>query len=223
LFSHYPDKVLIGSPIREGSEKLSFGIILAAWTTMRATLTATVLISALLAGCASTNDGPANKNISQTGALKVHPGLLGQPVPAELQQDMRPAVVQPAPGASETPMKLDEAGLRTQRSVYFDYNSSTVKADFDPALKAHARYLASNPKARVRIDGNADERGPAGYNNILGLKRADNVRQSIIGHGAPEKQVVVKSLGESKPKLKGHDEESWAENRRADVVYERDE
>lgn len=190
---------------------------------MRATLTATILISALLAGCASTNDGPANKNISQTGVLKVHPGLLGQPVPAELQQDMRPAVAKPAPGASETPMKLDEAGLRTQRSVYFDYNSSTVKADFDPALKAHARYLASNPKARVRIDGNADERGPAGYNNILGLKRADNVRQSIIGYGAPEKQVVVKSLGESKPKLKGHDEESWAENRRADVVYERDE
>ena len=194
---------------------------------MRATLTATVLISALLAGCASTNDGPANKNISQTGALKVHPGLLGQPVPAELQQDMRPAVVQPAPapapGAREPPLKLDEAGLRTQRSVYFDYNSSTVKADFDPALKAHARYLASNPKARVRIDGNADERGPAGYNNILGLKRAENVRQSIIGYGAPEKQVVVKSLGESKPKLKGHDEESWAENRRADVVYERDE
>ena len=90
-------------------------------------------------------------------------------------------------------------------------------------MKAHARYLASNPKARVRIEGNADERGPVGYNSLLGLKRADNVRQSIIGYGAPEKQVLVKSLGESKPKLKGHDEESWAENRRADVVYERDE
>jgi peptidoglycan-associated lipoprotein len=72
---------------------------------MRATLTATILISALLAGCASTNDGPANKNISQTGALKVHPGLLGQPVPAELQQDMRPAVVQPAPAPVPMPAR----------------------------------------------------------------------------------------------------------------------
>jgi len=192
---------------------------------MRATLTATILLSALLAGCASTKNDPGNKNISQAGALKVHPGLLGQPVPAELQQDMRVAAVAPAPAVAgeNTPIKMDDAGLRTQRSVYFDFNSSLIKADFEPALKAHARYLASNPKARVRIEGNADERGPVGYNSLLGLKRADNVRQSIIGYGAPEKQVLVKSLGESKPKLKGHDEESWAENRRADVVYERDE
>lgn len=192
---------------------------------MRATLTATILLSALLAGCASTMSDPGNKNISQAGALKVHPGLLGQPVPAELQQDMRVAAVAPAPAVAgeNTPIKMDDAGLRTQRSVYFDFNSSLIKADFEPALKAHARYLASNPKARVRIEGNADERGPAGYNSLLGLKRADNVRQSIVGYGAPEKQVLVKSLGESKPKLKGHDEESWAENRRADVVYERDE
>lgn len=195
---------------------------------MRATLTATILLSALLAGCASTMSDPGNKNISQAGALKVHPGLLGQPVPAELQQDMRVAAVASAPSApaaagKEAPMKMDDAGLRTQRSVYFDFNSSALKSDSEPALKAHARYLASNPKARVRIEGNADERGPAGYNSLLGLKRADNVRQSIIGYGAPEKQVLVKSLGESKPKLKGHDEESWAENRRADVVYERDE
>ena len=195
---------------------------------MRATLTATILLSALLAGCASTKNDPGNKNISQAGALKVHPGLLGQPVPAELQQDMRVAAVTSAPAASavagnEAPIKMDDAGLRTQRSVYFDFNSALLKADFEPALKAHARYLASNPKIRVRIEGNADERGPAGYNSLLGLKRADTVRQSIIGYGAPEKQVIVKSLGESKPKLKGHDEESWAENRRADVVYERDE
>ena len=107
--------------------------------------------------------------------------------------------------------------------VYFDYDSSSVKAEFNPALQAHARYLAANPKSRVRIEGNADERGPAGYNNVLGLKRADHVRQSIVEFGASEKQVVVKSLGERKPKLNGHDEESWAENRRADIIYEREE
>lgn len=48
---------------------------------MRAILTTTLLLSALLAGCASTKDGPGNKNISQAGALKAHPGLIGQPVP----------------------------------------------------------------------------------------------------------------------------------------------
>jgi peptidoglycan-associated lipoprotein len=117
---------------------------------------------------------------------------------------------------------MDEDGLRTKRSVYFDFDSSQIKADYVPGLEAHARYLKDNPKSRVRIEGNADERGPLGYNSALGKKRADNVRQALIGSGAGEKQVVVKSLGEMKPKLTGHDEESWAENRRADIVYERE-
>ena len=187
---------------------------------MRATLIATLLLSTLLAACATKKDIIANKNIDQSGPLKVHPALLGQPVPPELQVANRMAANRIS---TETPMKLDEIGLRTQRSVYFDFNTADLKADYDPALKAHARYLASNPKARVRIEGNADERGSAGYNNKLAQKRAENVRAGMIGHGAPVKQVLMKSLGESKPKLTGHNEESWAENRRADVVYEREE
>ena len=190
---------------------------------MRATLIALILFPALLAGCATSANKLNHKNIAQSGALKVHPGLLGQPVPPELQQGMRVASDRSLAVPGEAPMQLDSTGLRTQRSVYFDFNNTDIKAEFDPALKSHARYLAANPKSRVRIEGNADERGSAGFNNSLALKRAGNVRQAIIGHGAAEEQVVVKSLGESKPKLKGHDEESWAENRRADVVYEREE
>ena len=133
----------------------------------------------------------------------MHPGLLGQPVPPELQQDMRVASGNNPATPVDAPMQLDSTGLRTQRSVYFEYNNADVKSSFDPALKSHARYLGANPKSRVRIEGNADERGSAGFNNILALKRASNVRQAIIGHGAAEKQVVVKSLGEAKPKLKG--------------------
>ncbi|UCV15655.1 OmpA family protein [Quatrionicoccus australiensis] len=189
---------------------------------MRATLPATLLLSALLTACASTSDIPVSKHISQSGALRVHPGLLGQPVPAELQGEGAPASAV-AKATDDAPIKMDETGLRTQRSVYFDLDNAAVKAEFEPALQAHGRYLASHPAAQVRIEGNADERGPAGYNARLGQKRADNVRQAIISNGAAEKQVRIKSLGELRPKLKGHDEESWAENRRADVVYEKED
>ena len=209
-------------PVRSTAERLSFDILLAAQFTMRASLPATLLLSALLAACASTKDAPANKNISQSGTLKVHPGLLGQPVPPELQQEPRVATSVSTAAGSDSAIKMDEAGLRTQRSVYFDFNSAEVKAEFNPALQAHARYLANNPKSRIRVDGNADERGAPDYNRQLGMKRAENVRQSMIGLGAPEKQISIKTLGESRPKLKGHDEESWSENRRADVVYEQE-
>ena len=184
---------------------------------MRSSLLATALLSSLLAACATTQDASPSKHVSQSGALKVHPGLLGLPVPPELQ-DVRSAGVTPP-----QELAMDQNGLRTQRSVYFDFDSSVIKADFNPALPAHARYLAANPKAKVRIEGNADERGSAEHNRRLGLKRAETVRKTMVGHGAPEKQISIKSLGEAQPKLKGHDEESWAENRRSDVVYERDE
>ena len=54
------------------------------------------------------------------------------------------------------------------------------------------------------------------------MKRAQTVRATLIGHGAGSAQVNVKTLGETKPKLLGRNEESWAENRRADVIYERE-
>lgn len=194
---------------------------------MRHSLPLALLLSGVLAACASSNQ-PVSKVISQQGNLKVHPGLLGMPVPSELQQQDGGMQVAggaggPGRGVGGAGMKMDEVGLRTQRSVYFDYNSAGLRAEFNPMLQAHGRYLANNPKARVRVEGNADERGPDEYNSRLGMKRAEAVKQALVAQGAPEKQVLLKTLGESRPKLKGHDEESWAENRRADIVYEREQ
>lgn len=190
---------------------------------MRLTLPTAALLSLLLAACSSAPK--ATTPISQKGTLKVHPGLLGQPVPPELQTgDAAATAKATASDAAPAPaMKMDEAGLRTQRSVYFDLDSADLKADFNPMLRAHARYLAAHPEARVRVEGNADERGSLDHNKRLGAKRAEAVRQSLVDQGAAEKQVKITSFGETRPKLKGHDEESWAENRRADVVYEKEE
>ncbi|MBS1140343.1 MAG: peptidoglycan-associated lipoprotein [Proteobacteria bacterium] len=199
---------------------------------MRATLPAVLLIATLTSACSFKGEIPPSKNIAQEGVFRVHPGLLGKPVPAELATPVsQPVAAAPAPAAApatasattDTPIKMDAVGLRTQRSVYFDLNRADIKADYDPALRAHARYLAEHPKARVRIEGNADERGSADYNNRLGLKRAENVRNRLISHGAGKKQLSIKTLGASSPRKTGHDEESWAENRRSDVVYEREE
>ena len=191
---------------------------------MRTSLIATAALSLLLGACASTKEPPVGRQLAQGGSLRVHPGLLGQPVPDELREPNSPAkTAQAAPAGDAQPMQMDAVGLRTQRSVYFDYKSTTIKADYEAAVHAHGKYLAANPKAKVRVEGNADERGSAGYNLNLGQKRAESVRQMLLEQGADGKQVAIKSLGESQPKLKGHDEESWAENRRADIVYEREE
>ena len=116
-----------------------------------------LLLASLLSACAATSDPSATRQVAQSGTLKVHPGLLGQPVPAELQ----PQQAMAARETEQAPIRMDEEGLRTQRSVYFDLDKADIKTDYDPILMAHARYLARNPTARVRIEGHADERGSA--------------------------------------------------------------
>jgi peptidoglycan-associated lipoprotein len=184
---------------------------------MRPLLPTVFLLSSLLAACASSPSSQQSKHIAQDGPLKVHPGLLGKQAPAAIEPIQTTTF---SPTTAQAPIGLDQDVLPIQRSVYFDYNSVDLKAEYDPALRAHARYLAANSQARVRIEGNADERGSSGYNLHLGEQRASAVRDKLITYGASGSQVRIKSLGKSHPKPEGKDEESWAKNRRADVIYE---
>ncbi|MGH8787327.1 MAG: peptidoglycan-associated lipoprotein Pal [Cupriavidus necator] len=106
-----------------------------------------------------------------------------------------------------------------KRSVYFDFDSYSVKSDYQGMLGEHAKYLGSNKGRKILIQGNTDERGTSEYNLALGQKRAEAVRRSLASMGVPDTQMEAVSLGKEKPKAAGHDEASWAENRRADINY----
>ena len=114
----------------------------------------------------------------------------------------------------------DLKGILAKRSVYFDYDSYDVKPEFRPLVEAHARYLLSNKNRRLLIQGNTDERGGSEYNLALGQRRADSVRKLMSSMGVPESSIESVSLGKEKPKATGSSEEAWAENRRADLVYQ---
>ena len=107
----------------------------------------------------------------------------------------------------------------SRRSVYFDFDSFVVKDEFRPVVQAHAAFLGTNKTRRVVIQGNTDERGSREYNLALGQKRAAAVRRSLTALGVPDAQIEAVSFGEEKPKATGSDEASYAENRRADIVY----
>ncbi|MHA6909229.1 peptidoglycan-associated lipoprotein Pal [Ralstonia pseudosolanacearum] len=106
-----------------------------------------------------------------------------------------------------------------KRSVYFDFDSYAVKPEYQGLLTQHARYLQSHNQRKVLIQGNTDERGTSEYNLALGQKRAEAVRRALSSLGVPDSQMESVSLGKEKPQASGHDEESWAQNRRSDIVY----
>ena len=105
------------------------------------------------------------------------------------------------------------------KSVYFGFDEYTVQTKYQKMLSAHASYLKANPKQKIIIQGNTDERGTAEYNLALGQRRSDAVRKSLNLMGVSDEQMEAVSFGKEKPKAEGDTEAAWAENRRADIVY----
>jgi peptidoglycan-associated lipoprotein len=103
--------------------------------------------------------------------------------------------------------------------VYYDFDKSDLRTDSRALIEANARYLREHPSTKVRIEGNADERGSAEYNLALGQRRAENVEKTLKLLGVQDSRMEAISYGKEKPRKTGHDEASWAENRRSDLVY----
>ena len=109
--------------------------------------------------------------------------------------------------------------LSKNRSVYFDFDKFQVKDEYKAVVESHGKYVGSQSTLKIKIEGNADERGGREYNLALGQKRADAVARALKVYGVKDQQVEAVSFGSEKPVASGHDEAAWAQNRRADVTY----
>jgi len=114
---------------------------------------------------------------------------------------------------------LPGAVANLQTVFYFDFDQSTVRTDSFADLEAHARYLAANPQAQVRLEGHADERGTREYNMALGERRGNAVARFLMVNGVGNGQVEVVSYGEEKPAMLGDSDSSWSQNRRVEIKY----
>lgn len=144
-------------------------------------------------------------------------------------EDKKPAAVAPAPSAA--PAEDPAAAARAREiaaaraalekvkpSIYFDYDRFEVKSEYQATLTAFSNYLRVDSKARLVIEGNADERGTAEYNLALGQKRAEAVAKALGVMGVAGNRAEAVSNGEEKPRAKGSNEAAWTENRRADLI-----
>ena len=141
----------------------------------------------------------------------------------------RPPVKPVDPSATTRPLKddpfagsplKDPKNILSKRSIFFDYDSNLVKDEYKPIVTAHARYLLQNGSSKMRIEGNADERGSREYNLALGQRRADAVKQMMQILGVKADQVETVSFGEEKPRCSDAAESCWSQNRRGDIVYQ---
>ena len=97
--------------------------------------------------------------------------------------------------------------------VYFDYDKYDVRADAQPVLSAQAAWLVKYPSVKVRIEGNADERGTREYNLALGGRRANSLKDFLVSHGVTADRIETISYGKEMPIDGGNTEEAFAKNR----------
>jgi peptidoglycan-associated lipoprotein len=177
------------------------------------------LLTALLGACSSTPVAPPAVAPAPRPMAAAVPAPVAQPAPA-------PAIAAARTTPSSTvatvslPAYLDpKSDISTGRSVYFDFDMALVKPEFSSLVERHGKFLASNPKVAIKIEGNTDERGSAEYNLALGQKRAEAVRQALKIFGVKETQMEAISWGSERPKAVGQNESTWSQNRRADLQY----
>ncbi len=105
------------------------------------------------------------------------------------------------------------------RIIYFEYDSSAVLPAYREAVEAHAQYLAQNQNVTVTLEGHADERGSREYNLALGERRSQSVKRQMMLFGPSSSQIRTTSYGEERPVIDGHDEQSYSQNRRVEIIY----
>jgi peptidoglycan-associated lipoprotein len=132
----------------------------------------------------------------------------------------------PAPTPKPTPrsqeddikaMSLDRVSSYL-KPVFFDYDKADLRGDARDVLAANAAWLKSHPTILFTIEGHCDERGTAQYNLALGDRRANSAKEYLVSLGVDAGRVKTVSYGKERPFATGHDEDSWAKNRRGHFV-----
>ena len=104
--------------------------------------------------------------------------------------------------------------------IYFDFDQATIRPDMSDRMVQNAAFLQSSPNARIVVEGNTDERGTNEYNLALAERRALTAKQYLVRLGVDGGRMRTISYGEERPLFLGQDEDSYAQNRRADFVIE---
>lgn len=163
------------------------------------------LAAAALAACASTPKpmGPA----ATRGSQRQESPPMAAPEQGAVAESSESGI--PVPGSAR------DFVINAGDIVYFDLDSSTLRADAHPILEAQASWLRRYPAVRVRIEGNCDERGTREYNFALGARRANAVREFLVGRGLTSARIETISYGKERPVDPGSTEGAWAHNRNA--------
>lgn len=124
----------------------------------------------------------------------------------------------PAPAPAPEPEEPNPCtGVIRLRGVEFEFDSATLTPVSSVVLDAATESLNQCPNVAVGIEGHTDSIGPDAYNQSLGQRRADSVRDYLVGKGVSSSRLTTSSYGESRPVATNDTDEGRALNRRVEL------
>lgn len=188
---------------------------------------------ALLAGCASTGDTTGQDQTGVQQDATTEQGITAQPgqdaysypygqAPSQYDTyDTTGGTAGGQAGGGRPGQAVAGGGsaVSADRIVYFSFDSAEILPESQAIISKNARVLTGNTRIITQLEGHTDERGSREYNIALGERRANAVRQAMIAMGVSPQQIRVVSYGEERPATAGQSEQSYALNRRVEIVY----
>ena len=117
-----------------------------------------------------------------------------------------------------TPGSAQDFTVNVGDRIFFDTDSSSIRADASQTLDRQAQWLARYPNYQVTVEGHADERGTREYNLALGARRAAAAKDYLASRGVPAQRLKTISYGKERPVAVCDDISCWSQNRRAVTV-----
>ena len=193
--------------------------------TVRVLLISLSIVALAYTGCAkrpalSGASAPAPTGGATTGAT-------GSPTTASAgqSQSQTPAVTPPAgaqsgasSGTGSRPAPREFEPNAELKAIHFDFDKSDIRPGDAAILDATARWLGTNGKNLVLIEGHCDERGTNEYNTALGERRARATMDYLVKRGIQQSRISTVSYGEERPLCTKHEESCWSQNRRAQFL-----
>ncbi len=117
-----------------------------------------------------------------------------------------------------TPGSSQDFTVNVGDRIFFDTDSSVIRADAQQTLARQAQWLNQYRSYSITVEGHADERGTREYNLALGARRAAAARDFLVSNGVDGNRVRTISYGKERPVAVCDDISCWSQNRRAVTV-----
>jgi peptidoglycan-associated lipoprotein len=186
---------------------------------MNPTNVATIFVACIACACSPSRPAPKT---APTGTFAPTPGMTPASRRAPVQAEMRAKKQTDVPTQSQISLsdEIKKACQISDPDAYFMFDSAKLNSRDERVAKQLADCFTTGPMKgkSMRLVGHADPRGDEEYNMVLGEHRANNVKQFLTQRGIGADRVQTTSRG--KMDAEGHDEVTWAHDRRVDVLAE---